>query len=99
MEVITTKAEAWGAQRHETDHLLAEGADFSLADLAADGSVSITFKTNRPFGVNGEYYLRLTFTGAEMDKMHRQSLAATAKGLIQPAAPKGAEKSEFKRRI
>ncbi|MDR3558010.1 MAG: hypothetical protein P4L61_00610 [Candidatus Pacebacteria bacterium] len=98
MEVITMKAEAWGAQRHESDHILAEGADFSLADLAADGSVSITFKTNRPFGVNGEYNVRLTFTAAEMDKMQRQSLAGTAKGLIQPA-PKGAKKSELKRRI
>ncbi len=93
------KAEAWGAQRHEKDHILAEAVDFRLTDLAADGSVSITFKTNRPFDVNGEYYVRLTFTAAEMDKMHRQSLAGTAKGLIQPVAPKGAEKSEFKRRI
>jgi len=33
------KAEAWGAQRHEKDHILAEGVDFRLTDLAADGSV------------------------------------------------------------
>jgi hypothetical protein len=99
MEVITMKAEAWGAQRHEKDHILAEGVDFRLTDLAADGSVSITFKTNRPFGVKGEYSVRLTFTAVEMDKMHRQSLAGTAKGLIQPAAPKSAEKSEVIRRI
>lgn len=93
------KAEAWGASHHEKDHLLAEGAEFRLADLAADGSVSITFKTNSPFGVNGEYYVRLTFTAAEMDKMHRQSLAGTAKGLIQFPVPKSPEKTESKRRI
>jgi hypothetical protein len=96
MEVITVKAEAWGALHHEKDHLLTpeEGVDFSLAALTADGSVSVTFKTNRPFDINGDYYVRLTFTAAEMDKMHRQSLASTARGLIQPAAPKGAEKIE-----
>ncbi len=93
------KAEAWGAQRHETDHLLAEGAELRLADLAPDGSVSITFKTIRPFGVNGEYFVRLSFTAAEMDKMHRQSLAGTAKGSIQTATTKSTENIEFKRRI
>lgn len=93
VEVLTMKAEAWGQNRHEKDHLLTpeEGVDFSLNPLTDDGSVSVTFKTNRPFDISGDYYVRLIFTAAEMDKMHRQSLASTTKGLIQPPAPKSVE--------
>lgn len=93
------KAEAWGAMRHEVDHVLAENVDFRLGDFAADGSVSVTFKTDRPFGINGEYYVRLIFSADEMDKMHRQSFAGTAKGAIAPTVPQGAPKPDFRRKI
>ena len=93
------KADAWGAKRHTVDHILAESAEFELADLAADGSVSITFKSVCPFGINGEYYVRLRFSAEEMDKMHRQSLAGTARGPIAVKAPMGEITSGFKRRI
>jgi hypothetical protein len=83
------KAEAWGAMRHGVDHVLADGVDFRLADFAAAGSVSITFKTDRPFGKNGEYYVRMIFSAEEIDKMHRQSLAGTVRGLIRPTVPQG----------
>jgi hypothetical protein len=93
------KAEAWGALRHVRDHLLAEGVNFQLGDAETDGSVSVTFKTHRPFDVNGEYYVRLTFTATEMDIMNRQSHAGTAKRSIQPPVPRGAGMQDIKRRI
>ncbi|MGO9232818.1 MAG: hypothetical protein ACLP4V_01520 [Methylocella sp.] len=91
MELIAMGAVAWGAMHHDKDHTLVTGADFCREDMAANGSVSITFKTENPFGLNGAYYVKLTFTAAEIDKMHRLSFASTIKGLTERLETKPAE--------
>ncbi len=80
-------AEAWGAHHHEKDHLLANHAKFTLGCLSADGVVSVTFRTDRPFGVNGEYYVRVTFEAAEIDQLYRRSIAGTTCALIEKKSP------------
>ncbi len=70
---------AWCAHRHERDHRIVEGADLRLTNLATDGSVSVTLKTNDRIDLSGNYFIRLSFTAEEIERMYRQSLAGTTK--------------------
>lgn len=70
---------AWCAHRHERDQRIVEGADLRLTNLAIDGSVSVTLKTNDRIDLSGNYFIRLSFTAEEIERMYRQSLAGTTK--------------------
>jgi hypothetical protein len=67
------------AHRHERDHCIVGGADLRLTNLTADGSVNVTVKTNDRIDLSGNYFIRLTFTAEEIERMYRQSLAGTIK--------------------
>ena len=77
--------DAWGAFHHEKNHSLVKNEEISPTSLGGDGAVSITFKSDRPFSLDGTYYVRLTFTAAEIDNNYRQSIAGTAKSLLGSA--------------
>ncbi len=74
-------ASAYGAHRLEKRHQLAEGQKLNYEPPAADGSVSVEFRTVRPFGINGEYDIRLSFTAAEIDQFSRRSIAGAVYGM------------------
>lgn len=80
-------AKAWGAFRSGMDHLLAEAEKLQFEPLAADGSVSAKFRTDRPFGVGGEYDVLLTFTASEIDEFYRRSIAGMVSGLSNKKSP------------
>ncbi len=73
--------DAWGAFHHVKNHSLAKNEEFSPT-AGSDGAVSITFKSDRPFDLDGTYYVRVTFSAAEIDNIYRHSIAGTAKGLL-----------------
>ena len=89
-------AEAWGLKRMDKIHNLAARADFRREDMAPNGSVSITFNTEDSIMLNGQFYVKLTFTAAEIDKMYRLSLVGMTKGRLEP---KPAGTGQFIRRI
>lgn len=70
---------AWCAHRHERDQRIAQGADVSLTNLATDGSVSVTLKTNDRIDLSGNYFIRLNFTAEEIESLYRQSRAGATK--------------------
>jgi hypothetical protein len=74
--------DAWGAFHRVKDHSLAKNEEIRPTALGGDGAVSITVKSDRPFDLDGTYYVRVTFTAAEIDNIYRQSIAGTAKGLL-----------------
>jgi hypothetical protein len=67
------------AHRHERDNRIVEGADMRLTNLAVDGSVNVTVKTNDRIDLSGNYFIRLSFTAEEIERMYRQSIAGTTK--------------------
>jgi hypothetical protein len=72
-------AEAWGANHHVVDHVLATGVSCEIAGNA-DGAVSVKFRVAEPLGIKGEYFFRLKFTVSEINEIHRKSLVSEAKG-------------------
>jgi hypothetical protein len=74
-------ASAFGAHHMQKKHQLAQGQTLKFEPVAADGSVSVTFRADRPFDINGEYDVTLTFTSAEIDQFYRNSIAGTISGL------------------
>jgi hypothetical protein len=95
VELIAMDAEAWGVKRYYKKHTLVTDANFCKKDINPNGSVSIIVQTDNPFDLNGSYYVRLTFTAAEIDDMYRLSLAGSTKRLIQPLEAKPAGTGGF----
>ena len=52
-------ASAFGAHHMQKKHQLAQGQTLKFEPVAADGSVSVTFRADRPFDINGEYDVTL----------------------------------------
>jgi hypothetical protein len=67
------------AHRHERDHRIATGGDVHSANLAADGSINVTLKTNDRIDLSGNYIIRLNFTAEEIETLYRQSRAGATK--------------------
>jgi hypothetical protein len=73
---------AWGAKHMDKHHKLLEGGVLELKGLNDDGSVQTVVKVDRPFGVQGAYYVRMAFTASEIGELYRQSVAGSVKGLV-----------------
>jgi hypothetical protein len=75
-----------GAKHHEKTHTFAKNKEITASAMGVGGDVTMTIKVVRPFDLKGDYYVRLIFTGAEIDAVYRQSIAGTAKGLVDKSA-------------
>jgi len=89
---------AWGANHTEKFHTLAKDTHFSNEKMADNGSIEIQLKTEN-ISLKGNYFVKLTFTAAEIDKMYRLSVASTTKGLTERSEPKPTAEVRHLRRI